>query len=340
MMAESKEVTRCYLNMISFIVIGRNEGLKLVACLESIVRAAKLLKHERHEVIYVDSSSTDNSVSLAKAFPGVAVFRITGKCNAAVARNIGAKESSGNILFFIDGDMEIEEDFLLHALEGGALKYQCVTGQLLHLTYDGAGKFLCERYEPESGAGLQEEVVRTGGGVFVIERSAWGQAGGMRTKYKRSQDIDLTVRLEKLNIKTIRLPSLIAKHHTIEYTNEDRLWETLRQNYYSYPPMLFRDHILLPYSWFRAMRQNYTAFLLLFAVLMALTSVYGVISFVIYFSAVIVRVAKTSHGAKVRKNLALYIAERVSFQVIKDGVFWLAMAMFFPSDVEEVYEVV
>ena len=50
--------------MISVIVIGKNEGERLSACFESIRSALGVLSHE---VVYVDSGSSDGSLALAAA---------------------------------------------------------------------------------------------------------------------------------------------------------------------------------------------------------------------------------------------------------------------------------
>lgn len=50
--------------MISVIVIGRNEGARLERCLTSVEKA---LWQMPHEIIYVDSGSTDNSLDIARA---------------------------------------------------------------------------------------------------------------------------------------------------------------------------------------------------------------------------------------------------------------------------------
>ena len=56
-------------------------------------------------MIYVDSDSRDDSIDIVNSFKNVEVYKISGKINAALARNIGAQKSRGNILVFIDGDM-------------------------------------------------------------------------------------------------------------------------------------------------------------------------------------------------------------------------------------------
>ena len=77
--------------MISFIVIGKNEGWKLKLCFDSIQKVVLLDQIKNYEVIYVDSRSSDDSIALAKTYPKTRVFLVTGECNAGVGRNIGAK---------------------------------------------------------------------------------------------------------------------------------------------------------------------------------------------------------------------------------------------------------
>ena len=49
--------------MISVVVIGRNEAARLGACMEAIHASLGVLSHE---IVYVDSHSTDDSVAIAK----------------------------------------------------------------------------------------------------------------------------------------------------------------------------------------------------------------------------------------------------------------------------------
>lgn len=88
------------------VVIGRNEGARLIACLDSLVgRAAR--------VVYVDSGSTDASVSEAEA-RGVEVVSLDTSIpfTAARARNAGFDrllelEPGLRFVQFVDGDCEV-----------------------------------------------------------------------------------------------------------------------------------------------------------------------------------------------------------------------------------------
>ena len=76
--------------MIGFIIIGKNEGQKLVRCINSIVKTVEENNIGDYDIIYVDSKSTDNSIELVKGLnEKVKIFRVTGKSSPAIGRNIG-----------------------------------------------------------------------------------------------------------------------------------------------------------------------------------------------------------------------------------------------------------
>ena len=54
--------------MIGFIIIGKNEGHKLVRCINSIKKTIDENNIGDYEIIYVDSKSTDNSIELVEKF--------------------------------------------------------------------------------------------------------------------------------------------------------------------------------------------------------------------------------------------------------------------------------
>ena len=67
------------------------------------------------EIIVVSDGDSDGSWRLAEAF-GVKLIRLPESGGPAKARNIGAKSASGDILFFVDADVEVQSR---HAGKGG-----------------------------------------------------------------------------------------------------------------------------------------------------------------------------------------------------------------------------
>lgn len=93
------------------VVIGRNEGERLVRCLKSVAGAAA-------PVVYVDSGSTDRSVEHARRW-GALVVELDPEVSftAARARNAGLDrlidvEPNLSFVQFVDGDCEIDPEWL------------------------------------------------------------------------------------------------------------------------------------------------------------------------------------------------------------------------------------
>ena len=99
---------------VSVVVIGRNEGTRLQRCLQSVRQSH--WGDTRHELIYVDSRSSDDSVASAKALGAqVIVLNDSSPC-AAKARNLGWQAARGEYVLFLDGDTELHPAFVSRAL--------------------------------------------------------------------------------------------------------------------------------------------------------------------------------------------------------------------------------
>jgi GT2 family glycosyltransferase len=91
---------------VGVVVIGRNEGERLMRCLDSLARAGV----DDENIVYVDSGSSDGSVDRVRA-RGVDAIAIEPPFTAAKGRNAGIKHLTAKLsdLFaiqFVDGDCE------------------------------------------------------------------------------------------------------------------------------------------------------------------------------------------------------------------------------------------
>lgn len=94
--------------IIAAVVIGRNEGARLITCLAS-------LKGKVAQIIYVDSGSTDGSVAAAeRAGAQVIALDMTQHFTAARARNAGlaALHTDTEFVQLMDGDCELRDGWL------------------------------------------------------------------------------------------------------------------------------------------------------------------------------------------------------------------------------------
>ena len=314
--------------MISFIVIGKNEAKNLNRCFKSIIETISYNKLSEYEIIYIDSNSTDNSIEIAQSFSEIKIFKITGIFNAAIARNIGAKESKGNVLFFIDGDMEIIPEFLpMVYSKNYGLRYNFVSGQFIDYYYDDNGRFL---HKAKYYGNLRKERKEsTTGGLFLIKNETWKSVNGMNTKYKRNQDFDLALRLSKKGVKLLRKKELLARHYTISYNDSRRMWKMLFNGSTFFRVVLLRDHyknldLLKVYF-----RSNYTSILLFFSILVAIFFKFFFL-IIIYFTAIFLRSVINM------KRDIFHFPSRFIYFLFHDTAIWFALLLFWPKEVRKV----
>lgn len=102
---------------VSVVVIGRNEGLRLARCLDSI----QAMQFEGEvEIIYVDSDSTDGSASRAKWLGAKVITVQPERPSAALGRNAGWRVAGAPFVLFLDGDTILAPHFVEDAMKAFA----------------------------------------------------------------------------------------------------------------------------------------------------------------------------------------------------------------------------
>jgi glycosyltransferase involved in cell wall biosynthesis len=99
---------------LSVVVIGRNEGARLSACLRSVLSAERA--GHTLQLIYVDSASTDDSVQRAEALGATVISVRPERPSAATGRNAGWRAASGDLVLFLDGDTVLDANFIPEAI--------------------------------------------------------------------------------------------------------------------------------------------------------------------------------------------------------------------------------
>src|SRR4030095_12372216 len=100
---------------ISLIVPVRNGAPTLRSCLLSAAACVP----PPAEIIVVDDASTDASLSIATD-AGAITVRVSEQKGPAHARNRGAEQARGNLLFFVDADVVLQPDATAQVLDAFA----------------------------------------------------------------------------------------------------------------------------------------------------------------------------------------------------------------------------
>lgn len=213
---------------ISFVIIAKNEQFGIEKCLTSITK----LHLENCQVICIDSGSNDDTLKVMQRYKSkiesLDILKIEGYSNAAVARNAGIKILNKDYVFFVDGDVEIEEDFLFQGLKYFKDKEaDCVTGQLKEFRYNSnftrVESIIEDRFRFKN-----EEKIYASGGCFFTTYSVVSDIGFFDERLERSQDYDYTLRISS-KYRMLAIPFNMGIHHTIHYENPKRLIEHIKK---------------------------------------------------------------------------------------------------------------
>jgi GT2 family glycosyltransferase len=194
---------------IGFVVIGRNEGPRLVDCLRSIA-------HYAPAIVYVDSASTDQSVKEALA-KNVHVLELdmTIKFTAARARNEGfalllKHYPELNYVHFVDGDCIVNAEWVTDALAFLEMHAQVavVCGRRrerypLASTYNQ----LCDiEWNTPTGK------AKACGGDAMMRVDVFKQVNGFNEKLIAGEEPELCIRIRQLGHDVWRLDHEMTLH--------------------------------------------------------------------------------------------------------------------------------
>lgn len=227
---------------LSFVVIAFNEEYTIKKCLSSITK----MTLRNCEVICVDSNSSDNTLnvmlSFKDSFDDFTIFQIRGDVNAAIARNVGIKNAHKKYIFFVDGDTEVEHDFICSAITKMEKKgYAAIAGDLVEYQYSSAYNRVLRRIESRFSI-LEEKDIYFSGGNFVAKRDAINDIGLFNENLIRNQDYDYTLRLSS-KYKMGAIPYIMCIHHTIPYDDKNRIREAILNKYGLYIGRTLRNNI-------------------------------------------------------------------------------------------------
>ena len=215
---------------IGVVVIGRNEGERLRRCLQSVSGSAG-------KVVYVDSGSTDGSVTMARGM-NVAIVELDLHIpfTAARARNEGARlllqlMPQLEYIQFVDGDCELMAGWLekAQAFMESNRNVAMVCGRLRERYPDRSiYNQLCDiEWDTPIGA------AKACGGNAMTRRSAFEAQGGFRTDLIAGEEPELCVRLRKAGWQIWRLDAEMALHDAA-MTRFGQWWKRTVRTGYSY----------------------------------------------------------------------------------------------------------
>jgi len=213
---------------LAAVVIGRNEGARLIQCLDALVSITP--------VVYVDSGSTDGSVEAARMRGAeVVCLDMAQPFTAARARNAGLDRvrdiCDAGFVQFVDGDCEVVDGWL-----------ECATAYILanpevavvcgrrreRAPDDSMYNAHCDReWDTPVGDAL------ACGGDALMRVVALDQVGGYDPRLIAGEEPELCVRLRAKGWRVSRIDAEMTLHDA-NITTFSQFWKRARRAGYAY----------------------------------------------------------------------------------------------------------
>ena len=160
---------------------------------------------EDSELLVVDDFSTDRSVELIQTnYPTVRIIKNRANLGAAGARNIGIKQSSGDLILFVDADVLLEPGCISLLMEGGTSS---------DITFPQICYANGEVMYPVNEAQASYLMISP---VFLIRRDSlnWMVSPNFDESYRTyCEDTDFFLRTYLADLKSCYKPNAKAIHH-------------------------------------------------------------------------------------------------------------------------------
>lgn len=224
---------------LSVVVIGRNEGDRLIRCVES-VRAVRGIDGPI-EIIYADSASSDGSPTRAAALGARVVTVDAGaRPTAALGRNTGWRVATSDAILFLDGDTVLHPDFPRRALDALAAE-PSVAGVWGHRRELHPGRSIY------NGVLDLDWIFKAGftdycGGDVLMRRRALEEVGGYDGTLIAGEEPELCRRLRARDYRILHIDAPMTGHD-LAMTQFQQYWRRALRTGYAYAEVSkrFRD---------------------------------------------------------------------------------------------------
>lgn len=233
---------------LSIVIIARNEAENIARAIESVLRAVE--HWPQTEILLVDSASTDGTVEIARQYP-INIVRLDPSwfLSAAAGRYIGMHHTRGDLIMYMDGDMELAAGWLDQAVPF-ILEHPELAGVAGYRRdiYTRNGQIVGEQDYGRNPQGRSVKV-RYFAGAALYRRSALEQVGGFNPYIISDEEPELCMRLRHAGYKLTRLPYLMCKNYTLPVKSWDYFVRRFRTNLWLGHGQVPRYHLRTGLFW-------------------------------------------------------------------------------------------
>lgn len=189
---------------ISFIVPVLNGEKYILSCLDHISREMA----PGDEIIVVDNGSTDKTIQIARAYPGVQLLQHP-LVSISALRNRGAEQAKGDLFAFIDSDCLVCPGWRKAAVDVLTDERIAATGSQLDLPEQPSWVEAAWRSTRRASASSVRYIPS---GNFVIRSSVFQAISGFDEEMITDEDTDIGTRVIQAGLVIVDEPQVRAIH--------------------------------------------------------------------------------------------------------------------------------
>ena len=236
---------------LDVVIITKNQGWNVRRLIESVLFETE--DRPGTEIILVDSASSDDTVEVASEYP-IRVIRLgkRQRLTAAAGRHAGLSQTHGDIVLFLDGDMELRGGWIDSALGLFARRpdIAVISGQVVDQPIHARSLHAVEPVGEIQRAAFSE--VTHGGGAAAYRRSVLDRVGSFNPYLFSDEEPELCLRIRHAGYRIVRLDRPIADHYSDPSGAISTLFGRRKRNLYLGPGQALRIHLgsglLVPYA--------------------------------------------------------------------------------------------
>lgn len=227
---------------LSVVLIARNQQWNIPRLVESVLQETTGLASR--EIVLVDSASEDGTATAATQYP-IRVYRLhrDQRLTAAAGRYVGFKQTTGKLVLFLDGDMELCPGWLGQAIE--ILRQQpevaAVTGLVIDRPLNTPRDDVC--VAARTGAAVRLKEVQHGGGAALYRRAVLDEVGSFNPHFYSDEEPELCLRIRRRGYRIVELDCPAVCHYTEPYEALSTLFARWKRRLYLGPGQILRYHL-------------------------------------------------------------------------------------------------
>ncbi len=215
---------------ISIVIPNYNRANTVGKCLE----AAFASQYKKFEVIVVDDHSDDNSVEIIEQYP-CRLIVLDKRSGASKARNEGASQCKGEIIFFTDSDCLMEEDTLsiINSTWSSIKPDMIVGGTYTRMAYDEVFFSIFQSvFVNYSESMIIENPDYIAAHAMIIDVGTFRKNGGFPEVFLPIiEDVEFSHRLKRAGCSLLMAP-LIQVRHIFNFKLLSSLRNAYRKSFY------------------------------------------------------------------------------------------------------------